>query len=320
VRYILALCCLIVSGLANAGPDAYPERPLRILVGYPAGGAVDLIARVLGDKLAPALGQSIVVENRPGATGNIAAEMAARAPADGYTLYMGTSINAVSANLFKKLGYDPVRDFAPVANVVEVQTVLASSLQFPGKTLKGLVEYAKANPGKVTYATTGEGSTPHLTAVLLSNLAGIKMVHVPYKGGPNVLTDLMAGRVDISFSNPVSVVPQIKNERLRALAVVGLKRSPELPGVPTMAEEGYPHFDINAWYGLMAPAGTPEPIIARLNAEVLKIMAMPDVREKLAKVGMLVLPPNTPAEFSAQLKKDVAMYGKLLKEAGVAPQ
>lgn len=320
MRYLIALCCLIVYAAAAAAPSDYPQRSIRLLVGYPAGGAVDLAARVLAERLGPLLGQSIVVENRPGATGNIAADLAAHSPPDGYTLYMGTSINAVSVNLFKNLPYDPVKDFAPVANIVESQTILVSGPGFPVKSLKELVQYAKAHPGKVTYASTGNGSSPHLSAVLLSNMAGIKMLHVPYKGGPPALTDLLTGRVDISFSNPVSVLPQIRNGKLRALAVVGQTRSAELPQVPTMAEEGYPHFDSNAWYGLMAPAHTPAAIVAKLNENTMKVMAMPSTRELLGKQGLSVLPPNTPAQFSERLKADVKRYAELLRDAGVAPQ
>ena len=233
---------------------------------------------------------------------------------------MGTTINAVSVSLFKNLNYDPVRDLTQIANIVEAQTVLVSSPDLPVKSMKELISYGKEHPGKVTYASTGLGSTGHLAGVLLSNVAGIKMLHVPYKGGPPVMTDLLAGRVDISFSNPVSVIPHIRSGRIRALAVVASARLPELPDVPTMQELGYRHFDINPWYGLMAPARTPAAIVQTLNADVMKIMQIPAVRELLRKQGLAVVAPNTPAEFAARFKSDVASYAQLVKDAGITPQ
>ncbi|OWT61715.1 Bug family tripartite tricarboxylate transporter substrate binding protein [Candidimonas nitroreducens] len=319
-RNVVAICLLLLHALAFAAPDAYPSRPVHLLVGYPAGGAVDTVARLLAEKLGPLLGQPIVVENKPGATGNIAGAIVAHAPADGYTLYMGTSINAVSVSLFKKLSYDPVRDLAPVANVVEAHTVLASSMALPVKSTKELIAYAKAHPGRVTYASTGIGSTGQLSGVLFSRLADVQMLHVPYKGGPPALTDLLAGRVDIIFSNPVVVMPHILSGRIRALAVVASARLPELPDVPTMDELGYTRFDVKPWYGLMAPARTPEPIVQKINAAVMKIMKMPDVRDFLSKQGLAVLPPNTPAEFSKRFKNDVAIYAELIRSAGITPQ
>lgn len=319
-RILLAICLLTVQALAHGASVGYPAKPIRLFVGYPAGGAVDTVARLLAGKLGPMLGQTVIVENRPGATGNIAGDAVAHSAPDGYTLYMGTTINAVSVSLFKNLNYDPVRDLTQIANIVEAQTVLVSSPDLPVKSMKELIAYGKEHPGKVTYASTGLGSTGHLAGVLLSNVAGIKMLHVPYKGGPPVMTDLLAGRVDISFSNPVSVIPHIRSGRIRALAVVASARLPELPDVPTMQELGYQHFDINPWYGLMAPARTPAAIVQTLNADVMKIMQIPAVREILRKQGLAVVAPNTPAEFAARFKSDVASYAQLVKDAGITPQ
>ncbi len=315
----------IFSGLAltlisvSASAQAYPAKPVRLLVGYPAGGAVDVTSRVIAERLGTLLGQQVVVDNRPGATGNIAADILAKSPPDGYTIYMGTAINAVSVSLFKNLPYDPVRDFAPVSLAVTTPSILVVNPSVPARSVKELVAIAKKSPGTLTYATTGSGSSPHLCAEMLSTLAGIKMLHIPYKGGAPAVTDLLGGHVDLSFSNTASVIPHMKTGRLRALAVTSPKRFFQAPEVPTMIEAGYPGFVQVAWYGVMAPAATPSAIVNRLNAEIGKILQMPDAREILANQG-LEAQASTPAELARRLKEDIGIYAKVLKDAGVKPE
>ncbi len=312
----VAACALPLH--AHAQGD-YPNRPIRMLVGYSAGGAVDATARAIAERLGPALGTTVVVENRAGATGNIAADAAARAAPDGYTLFMSTSITTVSLSLVKNLGYHPLNSFAPISRAIYATNVLVSHPSVPAKNVKELVAHAKANPGKVTYATTGAGSSPHMAAELLSMLAGIKMVHVPYKGGAPAMTDLLGGHVDISFSNPTSVMPHIATGKIRGFATTSEKRFSGLPGLPTMIEEGYPNFNLSAWYGVVAPAGTPPAIVQRLNTEIVKILKNPEVQALLLKQG-LEATPSTPAEMAAEIKADIEMYAKLLKAAGIEAQ
>ena len=320
MRLIAALLCA-VCGLAAppAAAQAYPNKPIRMLVGYPAGGSVDASARVVAERLGPLLGQTVLVENRAGATGNIAAEALTKAAPDGYTIYMGTTINAVSVSLFKNLPYDPVRDFAPVSKVVVSPSILVVHPSVPANNVRELVAYAKANPGKLAYASTGAGSSPHLCAELFASLAGIQMLHVPYKGGAPAMTDLLGGQVALSFSNPTSITPHMASGRIRALAVTTAKRYANLPALPTMIEEGYPDFDLSAWYGVMAPAGTPTEIINRLNTEIGKILRMAEVQALLAAQG-LEAQASTPAELARELKDDIVKFAKLLNDAGVKPQ
>ena len=316
----ISLPCLAVALLSTAAAaQQYPSKPVRLLVGYPAGGAVDVTSRVIAERLGAILGQQVVVDNRPGATGNIAADLLAKSPPDGYTIYMGTSINAVSVSLFKNLPYDPVRDFAPVSLAVTTPSILVVNPSVPARSVKELVALAKKSPGTLTYATTGAGSSPHLCAEMLSTLAGIKMLHIPYKGGAPAVTDLLGGHVDLSFSNTASVIPHMKTGRLRALAVTSPKRFFQAPEVPTMIEAGYPGFVQVAWYGVMAPAGTPAAIVSRLNAEIGKILQMPDAREILANQG-LEAQASTPTELARRLKDDIGIYAKVLKDAGVKPE
>ena len=320
MRLIAALLCA-VCGLAAppAAAQAYPNKPIRMLVGYPAGGSVDASARVVAERLGPLLGQTVLVENRAGATGNIAAEALTKAAPDGYTIYMGTTINAVSVSLFKNLPYDPVRDFAPVSKVVVSPSILVVHPSVPANNVRELVAYAKANPGKLAYASTGAGSSPHLCAELFASLAGIQMLHVPYKGGAPAMTDLLGGQVALSFSNPTSITPHMASGRIRALAVTTAKRYANLPALPTMIEEGYPDFDLSAWYGVMAPAGTPAAIINRLHSEIGKILRMAEVQALLAAQG-LEAQASTPAELARELKDDIIKFAKLLNDAGVKPQ
>ncbi len=320
MRLIANLLCAVLGVAAvTAVAQTYPNRPIRMLVGYPPGGSVDASARILAERLGPALGQTVLVENRTGATGNIAAEALTKAAPDGYTIYMGTTINAVSVSLFRNLPYDPVRDFAPVSKVVISPSILVVHPSVPANNVRELVAYARANPGKLAYASTGAGSSPHLCAELFSSLAGIRMLHVPYKGGAPAMTDLLGGQVALSFSNPTSITPHMASGRIRALAVTTAKRYANLPALPTMIEEGYPDFDLSAWYGVIAPAGTPTEIINRLNAEIGKILRMADVQALLAAQG-LEAQPSTPAELARELKDEIAKFAKLLNDAGVKPQ
>ena len=320
MRLIATLLSAVLGFAAlTALAQTYPNKPIRMLVGYPPGGSVDASARILAERLGPALGQTVLVENRAGATGNIAAEALTKAAPDGYTIYMGTTINAVSVSLFKNLPYDPVRDFAPVSKVVISPSILVVHPSVPANNVRELVAYARANPGKLAYASTGAGSSPHLCAELFSSLAGIRMLHVPYKGGAPAMTDLLGGQVALSFSNPTSITPHMASGRIRALAVTTAKRYANLPTLPTMIEEGYPDFDLSAWYGVIAPAGTPTEIIHRLNAEIGKILRMSDVQALLAAQG-LEAQPSTPAELARELKDEIAKFAKLLNDAGVKPQ
>ena len=320
MRLIATLLSAVLGFAAlTALAQTYPNKPIRMLVGYPPGGSVDASARILAERLGPLLGQTVLVENRAGATGNIAAEALTKAAPDGYTIYMGTTINAVSVSLFKNLPYDPVRDFAPVSKVVISPSILVVHPSVPANNVRELVAYARANPGKLAYASTGAGSSPHLCAELFSSLAGIRMLHVPYKGGAPAMTDLLGGQVALSFSNPTSITPHMASGRIRALAVTTAKRYANLPTLPTMIEEGYPDFDLSAWYGVIAPAGTPTEIIHRLNAEIGKILRMSDVQALLAAQG-LEAQPSTPAELARELKDEIAKFAKLLNDAGVKPQ
>ena len=299
-----------------AKADAYPVKPVRMILGFPAGGSVDIAARIIGPKLSERLGQQVIVDNRPGSTGNIAAELAAKAAPDGYTLYMATSVNAVSMSLFKSLPYHPVKDFDPVSLCVTTSYMLVVNPGVPAKSLQELVALAKAKPGTLNYATTGNGSPAHLSAELLKLMAGINLVHVPYKGGPQATTDLLGGQVQLTFSNIPSVLPHVKTEKLRALAVTSAQRTPLAPNLPTVAESGYPGFEVLSWYGVMAPKGTPKPVIDRLNAELVAVLALPDVKEQLSVQG-LEAASNTPQQFAAFFDAEIGKYARLIKEANI---
>lgn len=314
----LFIASCIVPLHAHAQAD-YPSKPIKMLVGYSAGGAVDATARAIAERLGPALGTTVVVENKPGATGNIAADLAARAAPDGYTLFMSTSITTVSHSLVKNLSYHPLTSFEPVSRAIYATNVLVVHPSVPANNVAELVAHAKANPGKVTYATSGAGGSPHLAAELLSQQAGLEMVHVPYKGGAPAMTDLLGGHVDISFSNPTSVMPHIASGKIRGLATTGGTRFARLADLPTMIESGYPDFNLSAWYGVVAPAGTPPAIVERLNTEIVKILKDPAVVELLLNQG-LVAAPSTRQEMAAEIESDIVFYANLLKKAGIEPQ
>ena len=312
---ILSVSAIVAAGHAAAQTN-YPEKPIRIIVGFPAGSSPDITARHLGQKLAESWAKSVVVDNVPGAAGNIAAERVAKAVPDGYTLALAVNAQVIINPSLYKLPYDPVRDFAPVSQVGVSPNILVVHSVVPAKTLRELVTLARARPGEITFASGGSGSSPHLAAELLKTAAGLDILHIPYKGVIVAVPDLLAGRVMMMFS-PISVVlPLVRDGKLRPLAVTSLRRSPVAPDVPTIDESGYPGFEATVWYGLLAPAGTTATIVRKLHLETVKVLALPEVRAKLADLGMEVI-GNSPEEFAAVIKSEIPKWAKLLKDSGI---
>jgi tripartite-type tricarboxylate transporter receptor subunit TctC len=317
-RYLLTLAGLLALGASvHATPaDAYPSKPVKILVGYSAGGAVDAIARSVGQRMSAILGQPVVVENKPGAGTNIAVKSLTSSAPDGYTLLLAANALAVNPSLFEPAPYDLERDITPVALVGRVPVVFTVREGSPIKTLPELVAAAKARPGGVTVATPGNGSTPHLAMELFQHTAGLSLRHVPYKGGAQAITDVLGGHVDVVAVNALEVLPLAKSGKLKVIAVMSTERSAVLPGVPTVAESGYPGFESSVWYGFVAPAGLPKPVLATLHEAVQKALESKEVREQLAAAGGIPLPGPT-AQFDKLLKSDAARYGKLIREANI---
>ncbi|XAH21646.1 tripartite tricarboxylate transporter substrate binding protein [Xylophilus sp. GW821-FHT01B05] len=317
-RPLLALAGLLALGaLGNAhAAEAYPSKPVKILVGYTAGGAVDAIARLVGQQMAGVLGQPVVVENKPGAGTNIAVKALIASPPDGYTLLLAANALAVNPSLFQPAPYDLDKDLVPVAMVGRVPVVFTVREGSELKTLQELVAAAKAKPGGVTVATPGNGSTPHLAMELFQHTAGLSLSHVPYKGGAPAITDALGGHVDVVAVNALEALPLVRAGKLRVLAVMSPERSAVLPGVPTVAESGYPGFESSVWYGFVAPAGTPKPVLAKLHAAVQKALASEEVRRQLAEAGGVTL-PGPPELFGKLLKTDAARYGQLIRAADI---
>jgi len=310
----VALAALAAAALPPSAL-AYPEKPIRLIVPFPPGGGTDILARVVGQKVAESMKTSVVIENRAGAGGNIGVGVTAKAPADGYTLVMGQTSNlAISPSLYKKLDYDPVKDLTPVALVGEGPVAIVVPANSKYKTLADLVNAAKAKPGSVTMATPGNGTVAHLTGVQLMNASGAKFEHVPYKGASAALPDLIGGRVDFYMSSVPTVQAQIAQGQIRALAVTSAKRSPILPAVPTVAET-YRGFDLVTWFGILAPAGTPHAVVAKLNAEINKALRDPGVRKTIESDGGQVL-GGTPEQFAAKLKSELATWSVVVKQSG----
>lgn len=313
---LAAACCF---GAAAALAQAYPARPIKVYVGYPAGGAVDLIARAVGQKMSAGLGQPIVVENKPGAGSNIAIKATIESPADGYTLLLAANALAANMALYQPPPFDAERDLAAVSYVGRVPVVIAvAGANADLMSIKRLVEVARARPGGVTFASPGNGSTPHLAVELFARAAGVALAHVPYKGGTPAITDVIGGQVAVVAVNALEVQPHVKAGRLKVLAVMSPTRSPALPEVPTIAESGFPGFEASVWYGFVAPAATPGPIIERLHAEVQKALAAPEVRERMAAVGGEAIPAGI-ADFAALIRSDRQRYEKLVREAKIKP-
>ena len=295
----------------------YPLRPVRLIVPFPPGGGNDIVARAVAQELGKSLGQQFVVDNRAGAGGAIGAELAARSPADGYTLFLGgVGSHVVNPSLHAKLPYDPIRDFAPVTLIASAPSVLVVNPALQATSLSELTALARAHPGKLNYASNGNGSSAQLAAVLYESMAGVRMVHVPYKGVAQALVELMSGEVQVMFGTLVAILPHIKAGRLRALAVTGRNRSALLPEVPTLAEAGLPGYEAGSWYGILAPSGTPAAIVTRLNAEINAAIRQPEVRERLAAEGAEVV-GGAPEEFAFHIRGELERMKKLVRTAGL---
>ena len=314
----IAIALLIFSTQALA--QSWPSKPIRVMVPFPPGGSTDIVARIVAQKLERPLGQPMVIENRGGAGGTLGAGIGAKAPADGHFLTFGsTSTHVVAPSVYQKLEYDPVKDFAPISLVAVSPYLLAVNPQVPAKTVKELVDLMKSQPGKLNYASAGIGSTTHLAMEMLKNVSNTYALHIPYNGNGPAGTALISGQVEILFGSLPALLPHVKSQRVRPIAVGTPKRSPALPDVPTVAESGYAGFDASLWLAFFAPAGTPQAVIDRLNKEIVATVQSPDTREALDKAGAEPL-TSTPAELAAMIKDGVGKYAKVIKAAGVKPE
>jgi tripartite-type tricarboxylate transporter receptor subunit TctC len=313
------LCAALMPAAAIA-QGAYPNKPIRVVVPYTPGGAPDILGRLIGQKLGSALGQQIVVDNKPGAGGNIGADAVARSAPDGYTLLMTTTATqSINQSLYPNMPYDGLKDFSPVSLVAYTPVMLVSGNALPANNLKELIAYAQANPGKLSYASAGQGTVQHISGVMFANLAKLDMVHVPYKGTGQITPDLIAGRVSLMFNSVAGVIPFVREKKLKAFGVSGKSRSLAAPEVPTIAEAGLPGFDASAWYAVYGPAGMPMDITQRLNGEINKIVASADMRERYTGLG---LDPgtSTPAELGALTREDAAKWAKVIKDNRISLQ
>jgi tripartite-type tricarboxylate transporter receptor subunit TctC len=322
IKALSALAAAIAALLAvllaeSALAQVYPSKPIRLIVPFAAGGGNDNVARLVGKRLADSLGQPVLVDNRPGAGGVVGAELAAKAAADGYTLFLGgVGSHAINPNLHDKLPYDPIRDFAPVALLAQAPLVLVVHPSVPARSFAEFVAYARANPGRLNYASNGNGSSSQLAAVMFDSMAGVDMVHVPYKGLAPALTDLLAGQVQLMFSSVVAILPHIKAGRLRALAMTGARRLASMPELPTIAESGFPGYEASSWYGILAPAGTPRDIVVKLNSEFVKALEQPEVKSSLLAEGAEPA-GGSPERFAAHIRAEKERLGKLIRDAGI---
>ena len=310
---------LLSAGLGNVElvqAETYPSRSVRIVVPFAPGGATDSLARALAQKTAESWNQPVVVENKPGAAGNIGTELVARSPADGYTILMGINSHAINASLFPKLGYDPIKDFRPVSLFATAPNVIAANPSLPANTVQELIALAKAKPGEISYGSAGSGSGSHLAGALFSNLAGVRMTHVPYRGVTPAVADLIGGQITISFSVYSVVNPHFKSGKLKAIALTSSKRSPNAPDLPTVEEEGLKGFDVVSWFGLFVPAGTPEDIVAKIQGEIARVARLPELKEQFAKQG-IELVGSTSTEFASFIKKDWDLWDKVIKSSGI---
>ncbi|NQW69777.1 MAG: tripartite tricarboxylate transporter substrate binding protein [Betaproteobacteria bacterium] len=309
---LLFICVSIVHA------QAYPNKPIKLIVPFPPGGTADILGRMLGDKLAVVTSQSVIIENRAGAAGGIAAAFVAKSPADGYTLLLGTTgTQTMNPAINSKLPYDPLKDFASVSNFAASPFVLVINPNVPAQNLKELIDLANKKPGSLRYASFGSGSSAHMTGEMFKLLAGVNIVHVPYKGAAPALIDVVGGHVDMMFTLAPSVVQHLRSGSLRAIAVAAPQRDQAISSVPTFAEAGLSNFVSDSWYGVFAPAGTPQPIITKLNADIQRVLAMPDVKQKLASEGAIPV-GNSPEQFTEQVRKELDHWTKIAKEAKIS--
>ncbi|MBI3375441.1 MAG: tripartite tricarboxylate transporter substrate binding protein [Betaproteobacteria bacterium] len=321
-RVLLALPLVIALGvicgdaLAQGAAEPYPARPLRLILPFPPGGGTDILGRIIAERLGANLAQPVVVENRGGAGGNVGAEAAAKAAPDGYTIVLVAPSLAISPSLYAKLNYDPVKDFAPITLVGSVPNVLITHPATPARTLADFIALARSKPGGMNFGSGGSGTSNHLAGELFNIITGVKLVHVPYKGVNLAMNDALSGEVQLVVIGIPAAAPHIRAGRLRALALIAPQRSPALPDVPTVAEAGLPNFEVTTWYGVLAPAGTPRPIVLRLNAELRRVMHAADIRERLANIATDPV-TNTPEEFAEYIRLEIAKWGKVVREAGL---
>lgn len=307
----LGVLCLSAGAFAQ-----YPNKPIKIIVPFLAGGTTDIMARAVAADLQKAFGQAVVVENRAGAGGNIGADAVAKSAPDGYTFLMGTvGTHAINMALYAKMPYDAVKDFAPVSLVAAVPNILVAAPSFPVNSVKELIDLAKKEEGKLTFASSGSGTSIHLSGELFKQLAGVQMTHVPYKGSSAALPDVMSGQVNVMFDNAPSVMPHIKGGKLKAIAVTSSRRTPALPNVPTIAEAGLPGFEASSWFGLLAPAGTPKDIVDKVSGQIQKMVQTPEMKERMAGQGADGV-GNTPEQFAAHIKTEIDKWAKVVKASG----
>ena len=315
---ITAVLFIATSAFAAEDGAKYPSKAIRFIVPFPPGGGNDTIARLVGQQMAVAMGQQVMIDNRPGAAGALGAQIAASAPADGYTIFLaGVGSHGLNPNLRKKPLYDAVRDFEAVSLIASAPLLVVVHPSLPVKSVKELITLAKAKPGAINYASNGAGGSSHMAVELFDMMAGTRMTHIPYKGLTPALTELMAGEVQVMFSSAVAMLPQVKAGRLRAIAMTGSKRSAAIPDIPTVAEAGLKGYETGSWYGVVAPAGTPKYAIDKLNSEIVRITKSPQVTNKLVEEAVIPV-GSTPAEFAAYIKAEIARWGKVIKTAGIA--
>jgi tripartite-type tricarboxylate transporter receptor subunit TctC len=314
IRIFLVLALLACTPPALA--DDYPSKPIRFVVPYPAGGPLDTVARLLGQKVSESMKQPVVIDNKPGAGGNIGADMVAKSPPDGYTILMGAvATHAINPTLYSSIPYDPVRDFVPVTQVASTPNVLVVNPSVPARDVREFIAYAKANPGKLNFGSGSTGSAGHLAGELFKTMAGVDMAHVPYKGAGPAMQDLIGGRIQLMFDNLASSLAQMRAGKVRALAVTTAKRTSLAPELPTIAESGLPGFDVSTWFGVFAPAKTPQPVVDRLYTEFTRALAMPEVREKMVNLGAEPV-GSRPAEFAAYIRSEAEKYARVIKASG----
>lgn len=313
--FVLVASAVSLTATTATAEPSWPTRPVKILFGFPPASATDIVARAVGQKLSQKWGQPVVIENRPGAGGNLGSEMAAHSPADGYTIFFGTVANAISVSLYSKLNYDYLKDFTPITLVATTPLVLVAPPGLPVKNVKELIDHAKANPGKLNFGSGGIGTSNHLAGELFKSATGTELIHVPYKGTPAAYTDLMSGQISLMWDNIVAVTGHVKSGKLKALAVTSAARAPSLPDTPTMAESGVPGFEAVSWIGALVPTGTPKEIVGKIHADLVEVLRMPDVKEQLAASGAIVV-GNTAEQFAAWNRNEIAKWTKAVQVSG----